>query len=173
MKKVLILVIVLVCTSGLCASEPNVPPEKPQYISFRLMSEPQTYQNTNLEGWIGYGKKDSEVGLCIGWREWTEAETENDTQSSLAVGGFSLVHFPDFRKTLEDIIWPVEWLPENIEVSPALGLQIMYDLEGQGVRITPLVEMKIYDNIAIQYKYNFGNALADNSQVGISIIIDF
>jgi len=152
-------------------NEPNQPAEEQSFVSLRLMSEPEFKDGVaNLEAWLGFGKGPSETGFVLGYEAWQD---EDDTESKISIGAFTMYHLPDARQALEDIIWPVELLPEGIMATPAIGISGLLDLEDNGVKVSPVVELTVYESIAIQTKYNIlafeeDAEVSDKWQIGLS-----
>ena len=168
MKKLLIaMCLVLLLSSSVQGSDPNEAAE--DFISFRLMTEPEFKDGVAyLESWLGLGKGDSEVGLVVGYETWQE---EDGSESRISLGAFTMHSFPDARQTLENLLWPIELLPEAITAIPALGVEGLFDLDNKGIRISPILELTVYESLAIQTKYNIFTDdvdVKDSWQIGLS-----
>jgi len=168
-KGMLVTMIVLLVVANVWADEPNQP-EMNDAITARIFTEP-TLSQANIEGWLGIQKDNSEIGLILGF-----LDESTDEDSSMTIGAFAAYHFPDIRENLENIFWPIDFMPETIEAEPSIGLSGTYNLETETLRISPFVGLKIFESIEIVTSYNaFGGGTpeADRWQIGISKIWRF
>ena len=163
MKKVLL---TTMCLMTMCmvtkGNEPNQPVKE---MTFRILTEPSS-QNTDIEGWLGFRKGDSEVGLILGY---IDEQTERD--ASMTIGGYTAFHFPDVRQLVENTFWVAEWLPESIEATPAVGMSFVYNLETYALTTTPFVALRVYKTLEIQLGYDAlqGETVEqDGFKIGIS-----
>jgi len=166
MKK-LIIALVLCLPLVVQGNEPNqIGDVNDMAITFRVLTEPVATR-TNIEGWLGFRKGESELGLIVGWRDETE-----ELEDSLNIGGFTMFHFPDVRELVGNSFWLAEWLPESITAEPAVGLAITYNLETSTVKTSPFVALRIYKTLEIQIAYDvFGNGesdVPDGTRIGLS-----
>lgn len=169
--------IYLMCLTMLCGvvqgQDPNVvmPDE---YATVRLLTEPEFQDGVaKAELWLGFGRGESEVGAIVAYESFEEEDGE---ESKFAIGAFTMYHLPDLRPMLEGLLWPAETLPEQVMAKPAIGISGVFDLDSNGLKISPVVELVIYKAIAIQTRYNIfsGDVDAEEGwQIGISTIWEF
>lgn len=150
-------------------------PESISGFTFRLMTDLTTLEGEiGVETKFGWRKDESEVGFIFGINSWEDEETK-DIESDYSVGIFAMAHLPDLRDAFEMFAWPIEWLPESIKASPAFGVEALVDLDGKGVRTSPILELTVYKYIAFSTQYNFftEDSAGDSNQwqVGVSFLI--
>jgi len=173
MKKwILILTCLLALAAHARAGEPNAvaEPNEPAILpvndfTVRILTEP-TNSGTNIEGWLGYRKDNSELGGILGY---VDELTQED--ASLLVGCFTAFHFPDLRSRIENIFWPVEYLPAELEATPSVGASLVYNTEKKLIRTSPFAAVRVYKSFEIQTNYDFfaNSEGQDNGlRVGIS-----
>ena len=162
----LVMCLILLLSSSV-QGDPN------EYLSVRVLTEPEFKDDVaKVQGWFGFGRENSEVGLILGYESWQE---EDGTESQMSVGVFTMYHLPDVRPVIENFL-PIAWLPEEITAKPSIGGSVVGDLDGKGIETSPILELLVYETIAIQTKYNFltdNIGLSDYWQVGISYVYRF
>jgi hypothetical protein len=134
-------------------------------VTFRFLTEP-TAGRTNAEGWLGFQKNESELGLIVGYVD--EMTTEDD---SVLFGGFTAYHFPDLRTVIENVLFPAEWLPAQLTASPSVGLAIVYNPDTGNLRTSPFLGLKVYNTLEIQIAYDTfseDSESPDGTRIGIS-----
>ena len=176
MKKLLIVCIILAVSGCIYGAEPNdvniadVNDSAEKYLSLRTLGEIDM-SNPNAEVWLGFGKGQSEAGLIMGYRI---IGTETDTNEEVTFGLFGMYHLPDLRDVGEEVLWPIEWLPDGIKAQPAIGLKISTpanDNAFKSLEIAPVLELTIFKNIALQYVKPFAVGeveIETNEYVGLS-----
>jgi hypothetical protein len=168
MKKLLITMCLIALSFNVVQGQDvNQPAEG---MSFRILTEPSS-QNTNVEGWIGFRKGNSEVGIIVGY-----IDEQTDKDASMTIGGFSAYHFPDIRPTIENTFWLTEWLPKEIVAEPSLGLAITYNLETYALKTSPFVALRVYETFEIQLGYEAFQSEtveSDGFKIGLSTMWRF
>lgn len=163
MKTVLTMCTCLIALCGVVKGNDVNQPDKE--MTFRILTEPSS-QNTNIEGWLGFRKGDSEVGLIVGYQDEL-----TDRDASMTIGGFTAFHFPDVRQMIENTLWIAEFLPESIEATPAVGLSLVYNLETYAMTTTPFVALRIYKTFEVHVGYEAFQSETveqDGFKIGIS-----
>ena len=168
MKLKWIILIVLVFCSGVRA-EPN----DLRGGTLWVFGQPTNSENAVLGTWVGYVKNKSEVGAAFKWNMFTAPDK---TKSEFAFGIYGLRHLPDIKGAIEDNLWPAEWLPEDMTIKPAIGLEFLLDKDGDGYSLAPVSAIKLYDIICLKYQYNFyggGTSAQNGPQYGLSLFLPF
>lgn len=166
-KKMMLTLVLVLCVCGIAraGAEPNDPNES---LTFWLSGSDLSYQNTNISAWLGYRQDDTEVGIAVDWRMFSEGDTDTDTQSDFAVGPYGVYHVPG----LIDIDNPfgVSWLPEKLAGDPFLGVSYLFDVDGKGTSINPVVGLRVFELFSVTYEYSFfnGSPAKDAGKIGLS-----
>lgn len=167
-KKTLFVLLLLVAAGTVRAKELN------RNITLWLMSNNVAYQNSELSAMLGY-KQDvtdglaGETGIAGSWRMFAEGQTSDNTQSRFAAGPFLALHFP----TLINVPNPIKtkWLGDTLIGQPFIGCSYIFDIDGKGTSINPMVGVRVFNFAAITYQYSAyqGVNAADVSKVGLSL----
>jgi len=163
MRKLFVLLLILACCQIASAEDPN------ESISLWLMGNSLAYHNSDLSLWAGYRQDNTEFGVASNWRMFSEGDTDEDTQSTFAIGPYGAYHFPgliDIDNPLKDI----EWMPEKLVGEPFLCISYLFDTKGKGTSVAPMVGVRLLDMFSLSYQYSFfnGSQAEDKGQIGLS-----
>ena len=162
-KRILLTLVLILCVCGIArAADPN------ESLTFWLSGSDLGYHNTNLSTWLGYRTDDTEVGVALDWRMFSEGDTDEDVQSNFAVGPYGCYHMPGLIEI--DNPFGASWLPEKLAGDPFVGVSYLFDVDGKGTSIKPVVGLRIFDLFAFKYEYSFfnGSPAKDEGKVGLS-----
>lgn len=162
-KRKLLILIMILCVCGIVKSaEPN------ESATFWLSGSDLGYHNTDLSSWIGYRNDNTEVGIALEWRMFSEGDNYEDMQSNFAVGPYGCYHMPGLIEI--DNPFGIAWLPEKLAGDPFVGVSYLFDVKGKGTSINPVFGMRIFDLFAMTYEYSFfnGNDAEDEGKIGLS-----
>jgi len=160
-KRLFLAVVLVLCVCSMVrAEDPN------ESLTFWLSGTDLSYQNTNMSAWLGYRQDNTEIGAAVDWRMFSESDTEADTQSTFAIGPFGIIHMPG----LIEVNNPFGQDGEKILGDPFVGVSYLFDLDGRGTSINPVVGMRVFDLFSITYEYSFfkGSPAEDDGKIGLS-----
>jgi len=165
-KRTMLALILILCVCGIAeAADPN------ESVTFWLSGSNLGYHNTDLSAWIGYRNEETEVGVAMDWRMFSEGDTDEDFQSNFALGPYAVIHLPGLIEINNPV--DLDWLPlpDKIASEPFFSLAYLFDLDGKGTSISPAVGMRVFDMFAAKIEYNIfhGVAADDEFKAGLSL----
>ena len=174
MKKWIVALIVLclvLLSSSAQGNEPNMP--KDEAVTLWVTGNSPAYENTNIGVMLGYLKNDIEIGGAVDWRQWSEGDTADDTQSNFALGFYGILHFPE----IVDVNTPfnLPWLPEKLASEPCLGMAYLFDVKTtgneKGVNTPVFAALRIFDLFVLRYEIDVFHSIdiKDDSKFGLSL----
>lgn len=172
-KQILTVIAILIfCCPMVQAADAN---GTDSYMTLWLSGSNLAYQNTSIDALLGYRWRldehfDLELGPALSWRTWTEADNQDDTQSSLGLGAFAAIHAVDLISIPNPLAQDVPWMPAEIAGEPYFILPYIMDTEGKGTTIAPGIGTRVFDLFAVQTSYVMtqGERVEDDWRVGIS-----
>lgn len=174
--RTLIITICLLCLTTFVQAEPNdvnVPAIR-NAATIRALFQPADNKTTG-ELWLGFQRDNSEAGLIGGYAAQKNEEIDR-LDSSYSFGIFGMYHFSDIRADVDNIFWPMEYLPDSIKAEPAVGVKFKYNFDDKSFDTAFILALRILDNIELQYILPNLTGNADTSQnpyVGISWVWKF
>jgi len=162
-KRTMLALIVILCVCGITkAADPN------ESVTFWLSGSNLGYHNTDLSAWIGYRQNDTEIGVALDWRMFSEGDNDEDMQSDFAVGPYGCFHMPGLIEI--DNPFGAAWLPEKLAGDPFVGVSYLFDVKGKGTSINPVVGVRVFDVFAFTYGYSFfnGSPAIDEGRIGLA-----
>jgi hypothetical protein len=162
-KRLMLTLILMLCVCGIAkAADPN------ESVTFWLSGSDLGYQNTDISAWLGYRQDNTEIGVAADWRMFSEGDTAADVQSNFAVGPYGVFHMPGLIEI--DNPFGVDWLPDKLAGDPFVGVSYLFDVDGKGTSIKPVIGVRIFGIFAVKYEYSFynGGPAEDVGKIGLS-----
>jgi len=169
------LVLMLACCGIARSADVNEPYE---FFTVWLSGTNLAYHNTDLSVWLGYRHNlnedfDVEIGPAINWRMWSEGDAEEKSQSNLALGAYAAVHALKLIDVPNPL--PFDYLPAQLLGEPFVSIEYLIDTDGQGSSITPACGIRVFEVLAVVYRYRMveGEKVPDGSSIAISTKFKF
>lgn len=161
-RTMLTLVLVLCVCSIAKAADPN------ESVTFWLSGSNLGYHNTDLSALIGFRQNNTEIGVAMDWRMFSEGDNDEDMQSDFAVGPYGCFHMPGLIEI--DNPFGATWLPEKLAGDPFVAVSYLFDVKGKGTSVNPCVGVRVFDLFALTYEYSFfnGSPAVDEGKIGLS-----
>jgi len=162
-KRMMLTLILILCVCSISeAADPN------ESVTFWLSGSNLAYHNTDLSAWVGYRADNTEVGVAMDWRMFSEGDNDEDMQSDFAIGPYGCYHMPGLIEI--DNPFGAAWLPEKLAGDPFIAISYLFDVKGKGTSINPAVGLRVFDMFALTGGYSFfnGSTATNEGKIGLS-----